>query len=135
MMGDQRENLAAKAAAIVRAYVANHKVDQEDVPELLASVLRSLMEMSAASDSPAVETGTKPAVPVRRSIMPQYIVCLEDGKRFKSLKRHLRAEHDLSASQYRDRWGLPADYPMVAPDYAKKRSRLAVETGLGRKRR
>lgn len=134
-MGAQRENLAAKAAAIVRAYVANHKVDQEDIPELLASVLRSLMEMSAASDSPAVEPATKPAVPVRKSIARDYIICLEDGMKFKSLKRHLRAEHDLSASQYRDRWGLPADYPMVAPDYAKKRSRLAVKIGLGRKRR
>ena len=134
-MGPQREHLAAKAAAIVRAYVANHKVDQEDIPELLASILRSLMEMSAPSDSQAVKPAPKPAVPVRKSITPGYIICLEDGKKFKSLKRHLGAEHDLSASEYRDRWGLPADYPMVAPNYAKKRSQLAVETGLGMKRR
>jgi predicted transcriptional regulator len=136
-MGSQREKLATKAAAIVRAYVANHKLAQEDVPELLASVLHTLIVMSggASNSPPAVERGLKPAVPVRKSIMPQYIICLEDGKRFKSLKRHLRAQHDLSVSQYRDRWGLPGNYPMVAPNYAKKRSQLAVRSGLGKKGR
>ena len=94
----------------------------------------ALVTVATGTAEPAAEA-RKPAVPIRRSITPDYIICLDDGKKFKSLKRHLRTQYDLTPEQYRERWGLPSDYPMVAPNYAKARSELAKEMGLGQQRR
>jgi predicted transcriptional regulator len=122
------------AAQIVAAYVGNNTVAQSDLPKLIADVHRSL---EAAVSGVAVKDETaeaRPAVNVRKSITPDYLVCLEDGKKFKSLKRHLRAHFNLSPEQYREKWGLPTDYPMVAPNYATSRSNLAKNMGLGQRR-
>lgn len=120
------------SADIVCAYVSHNALSVTDLPRLIADVhvaLRGLQ--SAGAPEPAEEL--KPAVPVRKSVAPDYIVCLEDGKKFKSLKRHLRTHYNLSPEEYRDKWGLPNDYPMVAPNYSATRSRLAKDNGLGRK--
>ena len=115
---------------IVSAYVGNNSVSANDIPSLIANVHKALTEV--ASGSVTVEIAPKePAVPVRRSITPDHLVCLEDGRKFKSLKRHLRTAYDLTPEQYRAKWGLPKDYPMVAPNYAKARSDLAKQMGLG----
>ena len=122
------------AAQIVAAYVGNNSVEQGDLARLIAEVHRAL-ELAAQGQVAKPEQGeAKPAVNVRKSITPDYLVCLEDGKKFKSLKRHLRTHFDLSPEQYREKWGLPADYPMVAPNYATSRSKLAKTMGLGQKR-
>ncbi|MEO6012223.1 MAG: MucR family transcriptional regulator [Devosia sp.] len=117
---------------IVSAYVSHNALSVSDLPKLIADVhmaLRGLRAPGAAA--PAEEL--KPAVPVKKSVAADYIICLEDGKKFKSLKRHLRTHYDLSPDEYREKWGLPADYPMVAPNYSATRSRLAKDNGLGRK--
>jgi predicted transcriptional regulator len=121
------------AAEIVAAYVSNNSIAMTDLGSLLGEVHAALARAAAGSD-PTAEA-PKPAVPVRKSIMPGYIVCLEDGQKFKSLKRHLRTRYDMSPEEYREKWGLPADYPMVAPDYAQARSQLAKKMGLGQQRR
>ena len=118
-------------AEIVGAYVANNPVPASSLPDLIASVNSSLQSL----DAPAVEPAPEPAVNPKRSIQPDYIICLEDGKRFKSLKRHLRTTFGLSPDEYRERWNLPQDYPMVAPTYAAARSELAKKMGLGRMRK
>ncbi|MGE3366765.1 MAG: MucR family transcriptional regulator [Rhizobiaceae bacterium] len=125
--------LAAMTAEIVAAYVHNNRLSKEDLPELIASIHRALASLPHAEDMSGMERGLKPAVPINRSVTPNFIICLEDGKRFKSLKRHLRAEHDLTPALFREKWGLPASYPMVAPNYAKKRSQLAHQTRLGKR--
>ncbi|MGJ8526924.1 MucR family transcriptional regulator [Maritalea sp.] len=117
---------------IVCAYVSNNAVGQSDLPKLIMDVHETLHGLSSKEAVPAQEV-RKPAVSVKKSITPDYIICLEDGKKFKSLKRHLRTHYDLSPAEYREKWGLPVDYPMVAPNYAAARSRLAREMGLGRK--
>ena len=120
------------SAEIVSAYVSHNALSVADLPKLIADVhvaLRGLRSGSALE--PVVEL--KPAVPVRRSVSADFIVCLEDGKKFKSLKRHLRTHYNLSPEEYREKWGLPADYPMVAPNYSATRSKLAKDNGLGRK--
>jgi predicted transcriptional regulator len=120
------------SAGIVSAYVSHNALSVTDLPKLIGEVhsaLRSLL--GGGVPEPAEEL--RPAVPVKKSITPDYLVCLEDGKKFKSLKRHLRTHYDLSPEQYREKWGLPADYPMVAPSYSATRSRLAKDNGLGRK--
>lgn len=117
---------------IVSAYVSNNAISQADLPKLIVDVHSTLYSLSTKEIQPAQEA-RKPAVSVKKSITPDYIICLEDGKKFKSLKRHLRTHYDLSPEDYRDKWNLPADYPMVAPNYAAARSRLAREMGLGRK--
>ncbi|MCZ4271179.1 MucR family transcriptional regulator [Maritalea porphyrae] len=117
---------------IVSAYVSNNAISQTDLPKLIVDVHSTLYSLTAKDVLPTQET-RKPAVSVKKSITPDYIICLEDGKKFKSLKRHLRTHYDLSPEDYRDKWNLPADYPMVAPNYAAARSRLAREMGLGRK--
>jgi predicted transcriptional regulator len=120
------------SADIVSAYVSHNALSVTDLPKLIADVhnaLRSLQSPTAAE--PAEEL--KPAVPVRKSVAPDFIICLEDGKKFKSLKRHLRTHYNLSPEEYREKWGLPSDYPMVAPNYSATRSRLAKDNGLGRK--
>lgn len=125
--------LVVITADIVASFVANNQVDVAGLPELIASVHASLQRLGDGQPA-AVEEAPQPAVPPKRSVTPDYIICLENGKRFKSLKRHLRTAYNMSPEEYRARWGLPADYPMVAPNYAASRSALAKSMGLGRKR-
>jgi predicted transcriptional regulator len=121
-------------ADIVSAYVSNNPVPAGDIPALINQVHSALMQVSTGrSDSPSEPL--KPAIPVKRSINPDYIVCLEDGKKFKSLKRHLRTQYNMTPEQYREKWSLAPDYPMVAPNYAAARSQLAKQMGLGQQRR
>ena len=121
-------------ADIVSAYVSNNSVQVTDLPALIGDVHRALTNTQMGLNEPEPEP-LKPAVNPKKSIFPDYIVCLEDGKKFKSLKRHLRTHYDLSPEEYREKWGLPADYPMVAPNYAAARSALAKKMGLGQQRR
>ena len=121
-------------ADIVSAYVSNNSVPVTDLPALIGEVHRALPNTQMGLTEPEPEP-LKPAVNPKKSIFPDYIVCLEDGKKFKSLKRHLRTHYDLSPEEYREKWGLPADYPMVAPNYAAARSALAKKMGLGQQRR
>lgn len=121
------------AVDIVAAYVGNNSVPANQVPDVINTVYGSLTSINgAASDSRAEPP--KPAVSVRRSVHPDYLVCLEDGKKLKMLKRHLRAAYNMTPDEYRAKWGLPADYPMVAPNYAAQRSDFAKKIGLGRKK-
>jgi predicted transcriptional regulator len=132
VMPGANDDLVELSADIVCAYVSHNALSPTDLPRLIAEVhvaLRGLRSISV--QAPAEEL--KPAVPVRKSISPDYIICLEDGKKFKSLKRHLRTHYDLSPEEYREKWGLAPDYPMVAPNYSATRSRLAKDNGLGRK--
>ena len=119
---------------IVSAYVSNNSVPSADLPSLINEVYLALTRVGTVTVEASVEP-LKPAVSVKKSVNPDFIICLEDGKKFKSLKRHLRTQYNLSPEQYREKWGLPADYPMVAPNYAEARSRLAKEMGLGQQRR
>ena len=121
-------------ASIVSAYVSNNATSAADLPGLIAQVHSALQRVSITSTE-AVAEPTKPAVSVKKSMTPDYLICLEDGKRFKSLKRHLRSQYNMSPEQYREKWNLPADYPMVAPNYAVARSQLAKKMGLGQQRR
>jgi len=120
-------------AKIVSAYVSNNAVVASDLPQLINETHIALRKASAGSVAPEREE-LKPKVPVKKSVNPDFIICLEDGKKFKSLKRHLRTHYNLSPEEYRERWGLPHDYPMVAPNYAKARSDLAKKMGLGTRR-
>jgi len=115
-------------AQIVSAHVSNNAVSSDALPSLIQSVYRTL---SGVGQEPAQPERPQPAVPVKKSVFHDHIVCLEDGKKLKMLKRHLRTAYGLTPEQYREKWGLPADYPMVAPNYAKKRSSLARQIGLG----
>lgn len=122
------------AADVVAAYVSNNSLPLSELPGLITEVHVALGRVAGrGADAPA--EAQKPAVPVKKSLTPDYLVCLEDGRKFKSLKRHLRARYGLTPEAYREKWGLPLDYPMVAPNYAKARSDLARETGLGQQRR
>ena len=133
---DAKNELVELTAEIVAAYVGNNPVPQADLPRLIAEVYKSLSgAVGGAEEKKEPPEELKPAVPVRRSVSDDYITCLEDGKKFKSLKRHLRTHYNLSPEQYREKWGLPADYPMVAPNYARARSSLAKKMGLGQRRR
>ena len=123
-------NLVELAADIVSAYVSNNSVRPADLPELINAV-HSALKTTGSQQSQAEAQPLTPAVSIKKSIGQDYIICLDDGKKFKSLKRHLRTQYDLTPEQYRERWGLPPDYPMVAPNYAKARSELAKEMGLG----
>src|SRR5918998_1169291 len=127
-------NYVELAADIVSAFVSNNSVPTSDLPALIASVHAALAQVgSGAEEQPKEEL--RPAVPIKKSITPDYVICLDDGKKFKSLKRHLRTTYNMTPDQYRARWDLPSDYPMVAPNYAKARSELATKMGLGQKRR
>ena len=119
-------------ANIVSAYLSNNPTQASEIPNLISQVHAALLRVSTGRVDAPLEPA-KPAVSVKKSITPEYLVCLEDGKRFKSLKRHLRTQYNMTPEQYRDKWGLPADYPMVAPNYSATRSRLAKDNGLGRK--
>jgi predicted transcriptional regulator len=121
-------------AEIVSAYVSNNEVASGDIPALINQVHSALLRVSSGK-AEAAAGPLKPAVPVKRSIHSDYIVCLEDGKKFKSLKRHLRTQYGMTPEQYREKWGLQPDYPMVAPNYAAARSRLAKQMGLGQQRK
>ena len=124
------EELMRLGADIVAAYVSRNAVAAEAVPEIIRSVYGALEGLSKGP-APAPEEKPRPAVPVGRSIQHDYIICLEDGQKFKSLKRHLMTHYGMTPEEYREKWDLPADYPMVAPAYAEARSRLAKEMGLG----
>ncbi len=130
------------AAEIAAAYVANNSIPAAELPNLLKALHSSLRDMAGA---PVVETAAaapaaiavplKPAVPINKTVTPDHIICLEDGQSFRSLKRHLGTAHQMTPQQYREKWGLPADYPMVAPNYAEARSAMAKKIGLGQRRR
>jgi predicted transcriptional regulator len=122
------------ATDIVSAYVSNNSVGAGDLPTLIKDVYGALSRVTNG-ESAAPAEAAKPAVPVKKSITPDYLICLEDGKQFKSLKRHLRTQYGLSPEQYREKWNLGADYPMVAPNYAAARSNLAKQMGLGQQRK
>ncbi len=124
------EMLITLTADIVTAHVANNNVDGETLPSLIQNVYGALAGLGAEEEA---EARPEPAVSVRASVKSDHLVCLEDGKKMKMLKRHLMTDHGLTPDEYRERWNLPADYPMVAPDYANKRRELAKKIGLGRK--
>jgi len=126
------EDMLRMTTEVVSAYVGNNMLPAAQIPDVIKTVYGSLRELGAAGAG-ADKEAPKPAVPVRRSITPDYIVCLEDGKKLKMLKRHLRTTYNLTPDEYRSKWGLAADYPMVAPNYAKQRSEFAKRIGLGRK--
>jgi predicted transcriptional regulator len=121
-------------ANIVSAYLSNNPTPASEIPNLISQIHAALLRVSTGRIETPLEPA-KPAVSVKKSMTPDYLVCLEDGKRFKSLKRHLRSQYNMTPEQYRDKWGLPADYPMVAPNYAVARSALAKKMGLGQQRR
>lgn len=131
--GISKLQLAELTSDLVASYVAHNPVSLTDLPDLISEVYKKLSSISSETRQTSKEdSNQKPAVPVKKSIGDDFIICLEDGKKFKSLKRHLNSHFGLSPEEYRAKWGLPADYPMVAPNYAKERSRLAKKIGLGR---
>lgn len=121
-------NSIGLTAEIVAAYVSKNPVQSSELPEVIRSVHQALTGLGGGTET---DDEQKPAVPVRKSITDEFLICLEDGKKFKSLKRHLRSKYNMSPEEYREKWNLPYDYPMVAPAYARQRSRLAKEMGLG----
>ncbi len=127
-----REEILRMAADVVAAYVSKNPIPAAQVPEVITTVFNSLAALESGDSMDRAEAA-KPAVPIRRSVTPDYIVCLEDGKKLKMLKRHLRTTYGMSPEEYRAKWNLPPDYPMVAPSYAKQRSEFAKQIGLGRK--
>jgi predicted transcriptional regulator len=131
MSMENRDATIEMTADIVSAYVGNNSVSVTDLPTIIASVHRALTGVSGGVEAPVEQAPKEPAVPVKKSIAPDFLVCLEDGRKFKSLKRHLRTKYNMSPEEYRAKWGLPKDYPMVAPNYAKARSDLAKQMGLG----
>lgn len=128
---DDNTELLALTADIAAAYVSNNTVQAADVPSVIQTIYRALAGVGSAAAAPAPEP-QKPAVPIKKSITPDFLVSLEDGKKYKSLKRHLRTQYNMSPEDYRAKWGLAKDYPMVAPNYAASRSALAKSMGLGR---
>lgn len=126
------DRLIELTADVVSAYVSNNPIPVAELPSLISNVHSALQQQTAAPAEEASEP-QKPAVPIKKSVTPDYIICLEDGKQFKSLKRHLSTHHGLTPDEYRAKWGLPADYPMVAQNYSASRSALAKSMGLGRK--
>jgi predicted transcriptional regulator len=130
---EAKNDLVEMAAEIVSAYVSANQVPSQDLPALIRTVYAALQDVSGVA-TPTQETAQEPAVPVKKSVTPDFIICLEDGKKFKSLKRHLRTRYGMTPDEYRAKWGLAHDYPMVAPNYAKERSNLAKRMGLGHAR-
>jgi predicted transcriptional regulator len=131
----QTSNYLELAADIVSAFVSNNSLPATELPALLGNVYAALNAVANGAGQQVAEEPKAPSVPIKKSVQPDYIVCLDDGKRFKSLKRHLRTTYNLTPEQYRAKWGLPASYPMVAPNYAAARSELAKSMGLGARRR
>lgn len=128
-------DLLEMTVEIVASHVSNNTVPIEDLPALIGKVHQALTGLGDGAPPAAVSARPQPAVPIKKSVMPDYIVCLEDGKKLKMLKRHLRTAYNMTPEQYRERWGLPVDYPMVAPNYARQRRDLAKQIGLGTGRR
>lgn len=126
-----REYILELATEVAAAYVSNNTVEPEALPALIKSIYKAMEETLSGDDSAAGEKPI-PAIAPDQSVSDDYIICLEDGKKYKSLKRHLRTSHEMTPKAYTDKWGLPVDYPMVAPNYSKQRSRLAKRTGLGK---
>ena len=126
---EQRRELLRLTSTIVGAHVSNNPVAATDVPGLIVTVHQTLATLGPEEPAPK----PNPAVPIKQSVTPDYIICLEDGKKQKMLKRHLKTAHGMSPDEYRERWGLPRDYPLVSPNYSKQRSALAKKIGLGRK--
>jgi len=131
-MSDQNDELIALTASIVSAYVTRNNVPTGDLGRVIASTHAALAGLGGPP-APTVAEPLVPAVPIRKSVTPDAIICLEDGRAFKTLKRHLSTSYGMTPEQYRVKWNLPADYPMVAPNYAESRSALAISMGLGRK--
>lgn len=127
--------LLQMASKVAAAYLKNNSVPAEQVPEVIQNVYETLKNIEQGNDVELLARDLRPAVPVNKSVTPDYIVCLEDGKRLKMMKRHLRTSFKMTPDQYREKWGLPSNYPMVAPNYAVKRSNFAKKAGLGRKRK
>lgn len=134
MTAQNREaEILDRTATIVAAHVRNNAIATDEVPRLVREVHNTLVQVeSGEAASPEAQN---PAVPIKKSVTPNYLVCLEDGRKFKTLKRHLKKAYNMTPQEYREKWGLPETYPMVAPNYAKERSRIAKEIGLGRKSR
>ena len=128
-------NAVELTADIVSAYVSKNAVMSGDLPGLIAEVHGALVRLQSNAPEPIAAIELKPAVSIKKSITPDFIICLEDGRSFKSLKRHLRTSYNMTADEYRAKWGLPKDYPMVAPNYSAARSSLATSMGLGQKRK
>jgi predicted transcriptional regulator len=126
------EDMLRMTTDVVSAYVGNNMLAPAQIPDVIKTIYGSLAELNAAGRAGNQEP-PKPAIPIRRSVTPDFIICLEDGKKLKMLKRHLRTTYGMTPDEYRAKWGLPADYPMVAPNYAKQRSEFAKRIGLGRK--
>jgi predicted transcriptional regulator len=133
-MNEKSSSYIELTADIVSAYVSNNSVPAGDISALISQVHSALLRVSNGQGEVVSET-LKPAVAVKKSITPEYLICLEDGKKFKSLKRHLRTQYNMTPEHYREKWGLAPDYPMVAPKYAEARSQLAKQMGLGQQRR
>ncbi len=129
-----QSELVHLTADVVSAYVSNNAVGADDLPGLIGDVFEALSKAAVKAAKPPKEE-LKPAVPIKKSVTADHIICLEDGKKFKSLKRHLRTRYNMTPEQYREKWGLSPDYPMVAPNYAKRRSALAKKMGLGQRRK
>ena len=131
IQGQKSDDILRLATEIVAAYVSNNPIPVSEVPAMIKSVHGTLGSLVGVSQN-EVQTAQRPAIPIKRSINPDYIVCLEDGKKLKMLKRYLRSNFNMTPEEYRAKWGLPADYPMVAPNYAAQRSEFAKKIGLGR---
>ena len=131
---DSAQDLLGLTAEIVSAHVSNNPVAMADLPGLIAQVHHALTNLGKPAPEPEAKK-QEPAVPVKKSVTADYLICLEDGKKLKMLKRHLKTAYNMTPEQYRDKWGLPPDYPMVAPNYAAARSQLAKQMGLGQQRR
>lgn len=128
---NNHEDLLAFTSEIVSSYVSNNSLAAAEIPAVINQVYQALSGVNAGPAG--LGERPKPAVPIKKSVTPDYIVCLEDGKQLKMLKRHLKTAYGMTPQEYRERWGLPSDYPMVAPNYAKERSRLAKDIGLGKR--
>ncbi|MGH6807050.1 MAG: MucR family transcriptional regulator [Ensifer adhaerens] len=132
-MAKEDENYIDLTAMVISAYVAHNNVPRGDLVGLIASTYSTLTHLGAKPEAPPAPVALVPAVPIKKSVTPDAIICLEDGKAFKSLRRYLGSAYNLTPEQYRAKWGLPADYPMVAPNYSEARAALAKASGLGRK--
>lgn len=133
MNGDSNlERILTLTAEIVSSHVSNNRVELLELPSLIEEVYSALTSLAVV---PGTRDRPQPSVPIKKSVTPEYIICLEDGKKLKMLKRHLKTAYNMSPKEYRERWGLPSDYPMVAPSYAKQRSSLAKKIGLGTRAR
>lgn len=131
----QKSDLITLMTDIVSAYLSSHTIDQEKIPFFMETIYTTLIKLyKKCPDSIIAKDTLVPAVPIDKSIMPEYIICLEDGKKLQMLKRHLMSSYNMTFEQYKERWELPSDYPAVAPNYSKRRSSLAKENGLGRKK-